>query len=741
MGALGNFANTVLDSINGVTNVIDDYTTKEAKRSTQNKQIQLKKDVNAKMMEIQRSSSSDEWQTKIDNYFQSVKGSMSDKNSAYYCKNNLQAEMFDSILSEAQVNVTNEVQQLVFKADRTHALVEYQNTLETLAQTETPENQLRLGNEAARNLFDCGYINEDDLQQQYDNNFNRAYINTATKLFDDTVEEAIKRGDSEQTVIDMVFKNMPELIATNTTGLPKMRDTTQLKETLTKTMKQDYKAKQQDIWDKTEKQCAQIYDTIMDQTTAEGRNLQKRAGRVFLDSVKNTGLISADQLTKWTARFALEDYLDPAGTTTKSQAVNALSKMKPEDQMDFFIGQWKKGSKGEEGGIAGLYNAYDIFKESVLKQAQAINPDATWTDIERECPVVMQFYERAKKEFKNIPGMSDVIDNAEKMLEVIGVDETNLGRSMDIVYDMLFEADVSDMDGPTIEKYVKRVAIAFNSLNGNALEKQKNYEWLKDEPGIENITNFKLGVTGNEKNLAQALYTLENNPDIVYKDKNQKVQEAYGMDIKRGLINIEAEEKNEIARYIKATEGRDINTGAISSDWEEDGAYDVKATRVYTVGNQQYRLSSPDGKSLVMETKKAGEDANSWKQTQKTKEIENANSLGNARGKKQNETESNNKIMASTSMPKAMQASGKFTDDDTRYDWVNTNNLEDRQYMLRVTANRISSDAGKVYTGKGKRKKDSITEAEFKQKYGISYNEWMATSDPITRWNLILNSK
>ena len=61
--------------------------------------------------------------------------------------------------------------------------------------------------------------------------------------------------------------------------------------------------------------------------------------------------------------------------------------------------------------------------------------------------------------------------------------------------------------------------------------------------------------------------------------------------------------------------------------------------------------------------------------------------------------------------------------------------------MLRVTANRISSDAGKVYTGKGKRKKDSITEAEFKQKYGISYNEWMATSDPITRWNLILNSK
>jgi hypothetical protein len=351
MAKITQYVDSLFDSANTVAGVMNDYTTNEAKRSTQNKQIQLKKDLQDKMMEIQRSSTSDEWQAKMDGYFQNVKSQMSDKNSPYYCKNNLQADMFDSILSEAQVTVSKEVGQLVFKADRDKAIVEYQNTLETLAQTETPENFLKLGNEAAKNLRVCGFIDEDQLQQQYNNNHDKAYINAANNYFNNTVEEAIRRGDSEQTVIDMVFQNMPQLTATDTAGLPKMRDTTQLKETLTKTMKQSYRAKQQDIWNEAEKNFVNLYDNMLDQRTAEGYNSIALQGRVYIDSIKNTGLASPEQVAKWTKVFQL---VDDAKLSKMFGGSGGSGSSKPEEKYeDLFkyngetaVDIWEKGLRG-----------------------------------------------------------------------------------------------------------------------------------------------------------------------------------------------------------------------------------------------------------------------------------------------------------------------------------------------------------------------------------------------------------
>lgn len=737
-----NFTNTLLDSANTISSVVNDYNTKQAQLSTDLKTSQLQLEINAELARIQQSTNFEDWNTEINNFFEQKKNAMSDKNSNYYCQNNLQAKMFSSILDQKLISVTDHVNNLVIqeqreknKIDVNKGIINNKN-LGLVGQELYDANKALLDKAQAVRTY-----SQAEYEQLNDAIFYDSYSSMYYNMFRDTAEEAIKRGDSFDKIWDWMQSNSTAMMKVDKDQMPAGFDKEALDNKIKNELQRDYNAKQQDIWNQTEANFANYYDNMLDQRTAEGRNKVAQQARYYIDSVKGTGLASPDQITKWTSRFVLEDYLDPAGTTTKSQAVSALSKMKPEDQMDFIIGQWKKGSKGEEGGIAGLYNAYNIFKESVLKQAQAIDPNATWTDIERECPVVMQFFEKAKKQFSNIPGMADVISNAEQMLGVIGVDKTNLEGAMDIVYDMLFEVDVSDMDGPTKEKYVKRVAVAFNSLFGNALEKNKDYSWLKDEPGMENVTDFKLGVIGNEKNLAKAIYALQNNPDLVYKDKNQKLQEVYGEDIKEGLTNIAAEEKNEIARYIKATTGRDIDTGTISSDWEEDGAYDVKSTRVYTVGDQQYRLRSPDGKSIVIETKKAGESANSWKQTQKTKEVEKANSAAAAKTKKELEKESDDRIMGSKAMPKAMAAAGKFTEDDTRYDWINTSNIEDRQYMLRTTANRINSDAKKVWTGTGKKKKNSLTEEEFKQKYGISYKEWTASSDERRQWDLILNSK
>lgn len=729
MSDFANFTQALFGAANTASNIVNDYTTNQAKLSTSNKQIRLQEDINNELENIRRSSNYNDWQKNMNDFFERVKNGMSDKNSQYYCENNLQAEMFSSILEQNQVGISEKVNQMVFSAQRDHALVDYNNNLSLYANEYTGQDYVNKANEGAKLLYDCGYITEEQLQQQYDSNFERGYIDTNSKIYRDSVADAVKNGMSENEFIEAVKAKTEDLMAIDTSGLPKAFDKEAMDQTLEKNGRSDYRAYVQDIQNKNETRLSEIYANVLRCNTAEERNAVRRQGQYELSQMKGLQL-DATVRTRYATYFALEDYLT-GGTTTEGQAVTSLSKLPAKDQMEFYIGQWKKGSKGEEGGIDNLYNAYNLFKDSVMKQAQEISPDATWTDIERECPVVMEFFEEAKKQFKNIPGMQDILDNAEEMLGVINTDKDNIGMAMDIVQDMLFEVDVSDMDGPTIQNYEKRIAIAFNSLYGRELEKKKDYNWLKKDEdakaaNIEKITNFKLGVTGQEKNLAAALQARANNPDLVYKDKNQQIQETYGNDVRSGLIAIEAEEKKEIAKYIKATEGKDINIGAISDAYEEDGAYDVTANKVYTVGDYNYRLRSDDGKTIIMEKKKVG-TKDSWQQVS-AKEAEQANGKANAKTVKEQKAEFDKKVMDSSTMPKAMQAAAKFTEDDTRYDWINTNNLEDRQYMLRVTANKISSDAG------------SMSEENFKKKYGFTIQEWKKSSDDQKRWDLILES-
>jgi len=613
MANIADVTSALFDAINTGVNITEDYITKEAQQSTRNKQIQLKADIQQQMDEIRRSSTSDQWQTKMNDYFQRVKSSMSNKNSLYYCKNNLQADMFNNILDEAQLTVSNEVRNLVFKADRDKALVDYQNSLETMAQTETPENFLRLANEGAKNLRELGFIDEPALQQQYNNNYDRCYINSAMKMFNSTVEAAIKRGDSEETVIDMVFQNMPQLTAIDSNGLPKMRDTTQLKETLTKDMKQQYRAKQQDIWNQTEKKCAQIFDSIMDQTTAEGRNTQRLTGRIFLDSVKNTGMISPDQLTKWTSRFALEDYYSPEGTTTKSQRKAAASKMDPQDYIDFYTNAIKNGDAST------VYNAWKDFQDDMLDEYKQYtgNANATIVDVEKAFPKVGKFLEYASKNLP--PDLQDIVSYAENVIKsTLNTKddktkyEEELNSTLDLVKDILFDADIKNA-GPDAKKELKtRVTRAINANLGGVLQKQKDYKeyFGKDYAGIETLSDYREGVIqGKESRMAQAIKERDANPDLVYTKANG-VEVPYAM--KEGLARLENDERSELKELLKSRTGKDITDGDIKMSYESDGRNDVTARRRYTINGMDYRFRTDDGKHIILEEKKNG--TNNWQQ-------------------------------------------------------------------------------------------------------------------------------
>ena len=661
MTNIADFTNALFDAVNTGVNIKEDYITKEAQQSTRNKQIQLKADIQQQMDEIRRSSTSDQWQTKINDYFQSVKSSMSNKNSLYYCKNNLQADMFNNILDEAQLTVSNEVRNLVFKADRDKALVDYQNSLETLAQTETPENYLRLANEGAKNLFDLGFIDETQLQQLYNTNFDRGYINTAMKMFNSTAEAAIKRGDSEETVIDMVFQNMPQLMATDTAGLPKLRDTTQLKETLTKDMKQQFRAKQQDIWNQTEKKCAQIYDSIMDQRTAEGRNTQRLSGRVFLDSVKNTGMISPDQLSKWTYKFALEDYYSPEGTTTKSQRKAAASKMDPQDYIDFYTNAIKNGD------ATTVYNAWKDMQDDMLAEFKVItgNENANIVDLEKAYPKIGKFLEYAKNNLP--PDFQDVVSYAENVIKTTlntkddkDAYKEEFNSTMDLVYDIVFDADIKNM-GPDAKKELKtRITRAINANLGGVLQKQKDYkQYFENYEGIETLSDYRIGVIkSDEARMAQAMKERDANPDLVYTKANG-VEVPYAL--KEGLARLENDERGQLKELLKSRTGKDISDGDIKMSYESDGRNDVTARRRYTINGMDYRFRTEDGKHIILEEKKNG--TSDWQQVKTVSQQKEYDSPKAVAKRTEKEVES---IVNKTNWKKTSIPEGGFTytDDD-----------------------------------------------------------------------------
>ena len=120
--------NSAVDAANTAAEIAGDYNQKQATLSTQTKNIQLQNDINAELMRIRQSSDFENWNTNINNFFTRVKSGMANKDSPYYCQNNLQAEMFTKILEQNQVNVSDQVGKMVQQRQKEKSIVDVQNS-------------------------------------------------------------------------------------------------------------------------------------------------------------------------------------------------------------------------------------------------------------------------------------------------------------------------------------------------------------------------------------------------------------------------------------------------------------------------------------------------------------------------------------------------------------------------------------------------------------------------------------
>ena len=604
MAGLTEFTNALFGAANTVSNVVDDYTTNQAKLSTSNKQIRLQQDINNELMKIQQSSNYENWQTNMNDFFERVKNGMSDQNSQYYCANNLQAQMFESILEQNRVGITEKVNQMVYGAQRDHAIVDYNNNLELYAQQYTGQDYINKANENAKLLYDCGYITEEQLQKQYDTNFERAYIDTNSKIYNDSIADAVKAGMSEEQFINDVKTKSAELMAIDTSGLPKSFDKGAMDETLEKNGRSNYRAYVQDLQNQNETKLSEIYANMLTKNSAEARNAIRKQGQNAI--AKMTGLqLDSSVRARYAGYFALEDYLD-GGTTTKSQASSAAKKMDPKDFIQFTMNAIERGAASDLGGLDSVYDAWTFFKGEVLEEYQSYegNENATWAELEKAYPIVGQFFDYAEKNLP--PEYQDVVACAENCLkQVLNTKENKelykeeYESTMDLVKDILFETKKSGTDNVSKEALKTRVLRAINANLGGILEKNKQYKeyFGKDYEGISTLSNYKEGVFGKEKRMAQAMQERDAHPDLVYTDKHGD-QKEYALS--EGLSRLENDEKSELKKLLG------VDDGDITMNYDHDGTHDILARRIYTVNGYDYRFTSDDGKTIKLEKKKNG---------------------------------------------------------------------------------------------------------------------------------------
>ncbi len=604
MADILDFSNALLGLGNSVIDNKTKELTNEANYATQTKQIQLKDDINKKMDEIRSSSDPEQWQTEITKFFEQTKSNMMNPDSKYYCKNNLQGKMFNTILEEAKVDVDNKVSGLVWNANREKALVDYRNNLTLLAQNETGQNYINKANELAKGLFECGYITREQYQNQLDTNFNAAYINTATKAFEDTVEESIKRGDSKDKVIKMALDNVTNLMGIDTDGLPKTFDKEAMNQTLKKAFNQDYNAYLSDYQQANANKLSEINQQMRQASTAEEKLAIARRGQDTLSRMTGN-MLNEDDRNKYAAYF---EYELKGGSNGGSGASSALKKLNPDDRMKFYF------NAIENSDETTVYNAKKDLEDDLVLEFREYsgNPNASIMDVKEAFPQVSAFLKEARNHLP--PDFKDVISLAESAIKsTLNTKDDNtkyeaeFNGIMDAVYDIVFDADIKNA-GPDAKKELKaRVIRAINANLGGVLEKQKDYKQYFDEDyaGTKTLSDYREGVfESKEARMAKAMQERDANPDLVYtKANNLEVPFA----LQEGLSRLENDERDELKQLIKAQTGRDVDDGEIGMHYESDGRNDVTARRRYTIDGWDYRFKTDDGKHIILQKKKNGE--------------------------------------------------------------------------------------------------------------------------------------
>lgn len=740
MAKIIEMTNALFDSANTVANVWSDYTTKEAKLSTQNKEIQMQADINAKLNDIRQRSDFENWQTEVDNYLQQIKSDMTNPESKYYCRNNLQGEMFNQILDQNRLAVNEKVTQMVIQRQMEKDIVDTQNSKTLLSQMYAGQEYIDKANELDRGLYESGRISLEQYQNQKDMNFMRGYQDMHIKTFDASLDDALAQNKSFEAFYADIEKSLPEMKATDTDGLEKAFDKTSLNQTIKKTCQQTYNARLSDMQQQNANKLSTIVQAMRQENTAEGKITQARRGQMAMNGMTGLKLSENDRL-QYSALFELalggnalkgSKSGSGSGSGKPTDAYENLIKAAPDTALQMVI----------DGDVGNAYDAVNTlsytlteewytkdFKENYEKDIQERQEDfnmlykgrvSSDTLTDAVVKKLAEKYPSAQNYINN--NYKNLIADMKKNPKEYG--DATVGELADFMLDTLMGADKNMTDEEFTEQfkqhvndcYVERCKYVELDKKGN-LEKKFNANKASDIAKAARLAQDKDYVftyNGQERWATGKKEALEAEGGVIDTLKNAVA----------GTLDIPESERGKIGYYYKPdAEHNDLTSTPIIT--YNNKAYEVIPNdddKGFTL--RDYRTGETiEGKLGGKEQKIARGEAKAEAKAQQKAAHSNTQSIE----EKRNET-TNNNIQEAKEMPKAMRQAGKVKDDE----W-NTGDLTTRQIYLQDTENAIDKDAKQV-------KKNKMSASDFKAKYNIDYETWKNTKEQRLRYNLILKS-
>ena len=756
MGKLAEFTDALIGSARTINSVYDNQITQQATLSTQTKNIQLQNDINGQLARIRQSSNYEDWNTQMNDFFTQVKSGMSNKDSPYYCQNNLQAEQFTKILEQNQVNVSDQVNRMVQQQQVQKSKIDVNKGLLGLQEMGLVGQQYY---DEAKKLVDSAYAigaySQEEYENMLDNNFMTGYSSMYENMFNDTVQQSIERGDSFETIWNMMENTAPKMMKTDGDNMPSAFDKKSYDKVIKKTLQQTYNAKLADIQNQNAAKLSEIVQQMRQTNTAEGKLSVARDGQSAMNNMKGIQLSETDRL-QYSAIFELAlggDGLKGSGSGSGSGAkasdfdkYSDIMKASPENYKqlvqdgvfpNYHVAVSAASQVLREEWYGGNYQ--ENFDKDTAERDETFNlvylgATSEETLSNKIFDLLLEDYPTAKNLVKN--DYEKLINDINKNPNKYG--NATVGDLSDWMMDTLLGADANYTD----EQFAKDFQNHINSCYAESIK----YVQLDKKGNLEKKFN-----ADSVRDIASAARLAQEN-DFVY---TYEGQERWGegkkeaLEAEGGVVDVL---KNAVAGTLKIPESE---RGKVSFYYKPDAQHDdLTSTPIITYGNKGYEvIPNDDNKGFKLKEVHTGEiidgttgikEATAERKEAKAeaKATEKAAAENVATIRKEREKKVEESLTNSKETPKAISASNVISSEEKDWKWkVSTN--EDKKTILNQSINKIDKAADKVkdtLAGKAK-KKNQMTKEQFKQEYGIDYDEWIKDTETSRRYELIINSK
>ena len=730
MAEFHNVFNDILKDASGIATTADKFFQEEAALSTQTKSIQLQTEINAELSKIRQSANDEEWQSQVDDFFTKVQNGMSDKNSPYYCKNNLQAKQFNAIVEQHRLGVSAKVGQMAEQRQMEKDIVNVQNAKDQLSSMYFGQDYIDRANQLDKGLYETGRITPQQYQQQKDLNFKKGYMESRLKTFKDSLDTAISKGKSFEALYDDIQKVMPEMKHSDINGLEVDFDKSGLDEQIRKTMQQSYNAKLRDIQDGNANKLSEIAQQMYQQNSEEGRLAIARKGQIAMNSMLGKQLSDQDRLS-YAKLFALFTGTGKGSSSGSSGRSNDLEKYE-----DFFKEAPKLGVQlVMDGKLPNYYAGADAISKTMYDELMfgewKENHNKTYE--ERNKMWSTEYYAKAGKESM----LNEMADRIEKVRPALGTffktkvnslvadikknpdkyDEKTIIQFTNLWRDTVLGSNANESDEEVVERFNK----SYNDIVVGGLD----YMELNKKGKIKKTFN-----ANTAEGIAQAMkYAGEH--DVLYTYNGETLGKQSELEAEGGIVDVA---KTAVASTLGIPQ-EDIESGKVGHYFKTDELHnDVYSTPIITYNNKAYEvIPTEDGKNFNLKEVHTGEvitgkTAKEYRKEAKQQAKENVKEAAAGTKAIENERQEYIKDRAAEvqTIPQAVKSAGVTSGTD----WQSS--PATRQLYLQNTAKRIDKDAKRVKTDEDKK--------DFKNTYGIDYSEWIEKKTQTDKYELILNS-